>query len=273
MLKKTLILILSLYFTAFPALALELDMSVDEEIKKKYNSSQLEYDVLPSLPKVDSTTQSPPKTQLNYQTNMPAPVITKIDPKDGIKISSGTKFTVRSNGQISDWQTRGANVSFTTTSPVYKKHVTIPTGTVFRGTVVNSHQPQPTGNGGLVVIKLNSMTYNGKTYNVNAKITKANYKKIFLNNMKGERKYWKGVSNRIDKGEAFYNKAKQKANKLAGNPVLIILAPIPAIVGLVGYSACTILSPFTALTTKGGHLSIPSGSTFEIKLLDSAYVH
>lgn len=259
-----------------PVLALEFDTSVDEEIKKKYDTSKLEYDVLPQLPKVNNTPaapqQTPPKTQLNYNQSTQVPTITKVTPQDGIKISSGTKFTTRSNTAISDWAQKGASVSFTSTAPVYKKNITIPSSTVFRGTIVNSHQPQPTGNGGLVVIKINSMTFNGKTYEINAKITKASSKKIFFNNMKGERKYWKGVAARIDSGENFYKKAKQKSSKLADNPVFMILSPIPTIVGFAGCTVCTILSPVTALTTKGAHLSIPAGSTFEIKLLDSAYV-
>ena len=36
----------------------QLDMSVDEEIKKKYDSSKLNYEVLPSLPKVNSSSTS-----------------------------------------------------------------------------------------------------------------------------------------------------------------------------------------------------------------------
>lgn len=274
MLKKILLILIGLYIGIVQTSALELDMSVDEEIKKKYNSSKLEYYVLPQLPKVDNTTnQTPPKTQLDYNQNTQAPVITKVPQNAGKKLSAGTKFQVKSNTAISDWQREGTNITFTTTAPVYKKNITIPAGTRFAGQIINSHQPQFTGNGGLVVIKLNSMTYNGKTYNVNAKITKAHYKKIFFNNMKGERKYWKGVSARVNQGEKFYSKARQKANKLADNPVFMILSPIPTIVGFVGCTACTILSPVTALTTKGGHLSIPAGSQFEIKLLDSAYVY
>ena len=54
-LKNSLIIFFSLMVTSMPVLALDLDLSVDEEIKKKYNTSKLQYDVLPALPKVDST--------------------------------------------------------------------------------------------------------------------------------------------------------------------------------------------------------------------------
>ena len=60
---------------------------------------------------------------------------------------------------------------------------------------------------------------------------------------------------------------------MADNPILIILSPVPTLVGYVGYAGCTVLSPITGLTNKGGNISIPAGSSFEIKLLDSAYIY
>lgn len=259
-----------------PAFSLELDLSVDEEIKKKYDTSKIEYDVLPNLPKVTSPSNtqnySPkvPQTLPTYSTT--APNISKVDINNSIKIPKWTKFQVKSTQTISDWAKKGSYVTFTSTSPVYKKNITIPAGTKFHGLIVNSHRPQKTGNGGLVVIKITSMTYKGKTYNINGKITKANTKKIFFNNIKGKRQYFNGVGKRIDQGENFYKKTRKTSNKMADNPILVILSPVPTIVGIAGYTVCTVLSPFTALTTKGGNLSIPSGSSFEIKLLDSAYV-
>ena len=65
-----------------PAMAIDLDMSVDEEIKKKYDTSKIQYD-MPSLPKINSTantnnsTYSPttntvPKTSPTYITTVPS---------------------------------------------------------------------------------------------------------------------------------------------------------------------------------------------------------
>lgn len=270
--KKFNILILTFLLTITPALSLELDLSVDEEIKKKYDTSKIEYDVLPSLPKVTSPSQSTqvPKSLPTYSTS--TPVITKVDINNSIKIPQWTKFQVKSNQTISDWSKQGSYVTFTSTTPVYKKNITIPTGTKFHGQIVDSHRPQSTGNGGLIVLKITGMTYKGKTYNINGKITKANSKKIFLNNIKGKRQYLAGVDKRIDQGENFYKKTRKTSSKMADNPILVILSPVPTIVGVAGYAVCTVLSPLTALTTKGGNLSIPAGSSFEIKLLDKAYV-
>ena len=59
---------------------------------------------------------------------------------------------------------------------------------------------------------------------------------------------------------------------MSNNPILILLSPIPTAVGMAGYSVCTVLSPITAIGTKGGNLSLPAGTDFELKLLDPAYV-
>ena len=82
-----------------------------------------------------------------------------------------------------------------------------------------------TGNGGLVVLMVDSITVNGQTRSVHGKITKANLKKIFFNNIKGKRQYWKGVANQIDKGENFYKKTRRTSSKLADNPVGVIISP------------------------------------------------
>lgn len=276
MIKKAFITSLILCTGMIPAFSLELDMSVDDEIKRKYDSSKLEYDVLPNLPKVNSSPSQTtvPKTTPVYSTTTKAPTITKIDRSDAIKIPNRTKFQVKSNQTVSNWLKQGSTVSFKTTSPVFKKGgVSIPAGTTIYGTVTDSHLPQKTGNGGLVVIKVTGLAYNGKTYAATGKVTKANAKKIFFNNIKGKRQYLAGVGKQIDKGEAFYKKTKSTANKMSDNPILVILSPIPVIVGYAGYAVCTVLSPITGLNNKGGNISIPAGSSFELKLQNDAYVY
>lgn len=270
------------------ALSLELDMSVDEEIRKKYDTSKLENAVLPPLPKIDNTqnkttpinntttatqqTTSIPKATPTYTTEV-KPQVTPTDKKAATKIFRWTTFETKSNQKINNWLSVGSTVSFTTTAPVYKKNITIPTGTIFKGTITNVHKPQATGNGGLVVIKITSMSFNGKTYPVNAKITKANAKNIYLNNIKGQRQYWANAGKQVDKGEAFYQKTRKTSAKLANNPIGIIISPIPTIVGVAGYTVNTVISPITSIFAKGGNLSIPAGSSFEIRLNESAYIY
>lgn len=283
---KILLSIITMQLVVNTALALELDMSVDEEIRKKYDSSKLENTVLPPLPKIDNsqnkttpinntTTQqitSIPKVTPTYTTEV-RPQITLADKKAAIKIFRWTTFETKSNQKINNWLSVGSSVSFTTTAPVYKKNITIPTGTIFKGTITDVHKPQATGNGGLVVIKITSMTFNGKTYPVNAKITKANAKNIYLNNIKGQRQYWANAGKQVDKGEAFYQRARKTSTKLANNPIGIIISPIPTIVGVAGYTVSTAISPITSIFAKGGNVSIPTGSSFEIRLNESAYIY
>lgn len=283
---KILLSIITMQLVVNTALALELDMSVDEEIRKKYDSSKLENTVLPPLPKIDNsqnkttpinntTTQqitSIPKVTPTYTTEV-KPQITPADKKAAIKIFRWTTFETKSNQKINNWLSVGSSVSFTTTAPVYKKNITIPTGTIFKGTITDVHKPQATGNGGLVVIKITSMTFNGKTYPVNAKITKANAKNIYLNNIKGQRQYWANAGKQVDKGEAFYQRARKTSTKLANNPIGIIISPIPTIVGVAGYTVNTAISPITSIFAKGGNVSIPTGSSFEIRLNESAYIY
>lgn len=277
MLKKIFINLHILTISAMPVLAFDLDMSVDDTIKKQYDTGKLEQDVLNNNINQsqkqsikNSTSKSLPSATLDYS---PTPmVITKADNVYTKKIPQWTTFTAKSNQAISGYSRKGTKVSFTTTENIYKKEVTIPAGTKFYGEIVNSHGAQSTGNGALVVLKITSMTYNGTTYQVRGKITKAKSKKIFFNNIKGQRQYIAGIGKQIDKGENFYKKTRRVSSKMSDNPILVILSPIPTLVGFVSYAGCTALSPITALTTKGGNLNLPAGSVFEIKLLDRVYV-
>lgn len=264
--------------TCMPVIGYELDLSVDDVIRRKYNTEKLEQDVLNNTLNNNIKNTSPtniskviPNLQLDYSAALPE--ITKAEKKFYRKIPQWTKFAVKSDQTISNYTPKGTKITFTSTQPVYKKNITIPAGTKFYGEIVNSHPPQRTGNGGLVVIRLNAISYNGQTYAFNGKITKATAKKVFFNKIKGKRQYIAGVGKQIDKGENFYKKSKNLSSKMADNPILIILSPLPAVVGIAGYAGATLVSPLTALTVKGGNLSIPAGSSFEIKLLDDAYVN
>jgi hypothetical protein len=273
-------------FQTLNCFAFELDTSVDEEIRRTYNPSALENN-LPALPKVAPTQQTttptatkstlPPKTQPVSQTTKPQIVVknlptSQIDKSTAIRIPKGTKFKVRSNMALSDSSRIGTRFSFTTLQPVTKRYVTIPTGTVFNAIVTNSHQPQASGNGGLLEIAVDGMRYKNNVYYAQGKITKANHKKVFANNIKGKRKYWKNVSTQVNKGQKFYKKTRRVSNELADNPITLIVAPVPTVVGMGTYAVNLVTSPITSISSKGDRLSIPSGSEFEIKLLDDIYL-
>ena len=276
-----------------PVQALQLDLSVDEEIRKNYNPSKLEQESLPPLPKTatpsktvttkpkstTSTTTTPPKTtpvvsepsRKKVNKNLPGTTLTQ-DDFTAIKIKKGTKFRLKSNNLVSDYLKPGSKVSFTSLTPVYQRYVTIPAGTVFTASVVDSHLPQITGNGGLVELTIETVQFKGRTYSAHGKVRKANHKKIFINNIKGKRQYWKGVANQVDKGYKFYKKTRVTSQKLAENPVGVIISPIPTVVGVVAYVVNFAGSPVFSIGYKGGRVSIPAGSEFEIKLQEDVYL-
>lgn len=255
--------------------AFDLDMTVEDDIRKNYNSSQLlkdtnteDIDELPALPEklknsnrqtVKKTANvTVPKTQISYNGN--------------IKISKGTSFNVVNTGQISDWQTKGATVKFKTTTPIYKKKYSIPASTIFTGEVIESHQPQVSCNGGLVVIRIRSMQYKGNTIPLNAYITRADDKIIFLNNIKGERTYLKTMWKKGNWGRTLFNRMLTLTVNLGKDGSTFLLSPFPFLYGTLCFSANTLISPVTAFFQKGKHVSIKAGSHFRIKLLEDAYI-
>ena len=271
------LILLSLQVHAF-----ELDTSVDDEIRKNYNPSALEQS-LPVLPKTapakyTDSSVLPPKSLPVTQNPKPqikvAPLQYKsnFDKSTAIRIKKGTKFKVKSDTYLSDLTREGARFNFISLQPVIQRYLTIPSGTVFKAVVTNSHAPQISGNGGLLEIIVDGVRVNGNIYYANAKITKANHKKIFVNNIKGKRQYWKGVGKQVDKGDRFYQKTRRVSRKLANNPIGAIISPIPTVVGMGAYAVNLAVSPVTAIGAKGGRVSIPAGTEFEIKLLDDVYL-
>lgn len=256
------------------ALAFDLDMTVDDEIRKNYNSSKLIKDTnlkptdeeLPALPNhlKNSTNTLNTKPKVNEM---------KLITSGSIPISAGTVFNVVNSSKISDWQRSGSQVMFKTKSPIIKKKYTIPANTVFTGEVIESHQPQYTCNGGLVVIRIRNMQFNGVTYPVNAYVTRADGKNIFLNNIKGDRTYLKTVWKKGNWGRNIFNRMLTLTVNLGGDGSTLLFSPFPFAYGTICLGANALTSPISALFTKGGHVSIPAGSEFRIKLLDTAYIN
>lgn len=265
-----------------PVWAFELDPSVDEEIRKNYNPSALE-DKLPALPKTSpnqgsSNYTAPPKDLPSADNSKVTggvknlPNYSNVDKSTAIRLKKGTKFRVKSNYYLADSTQVGTRVSFVTIAPVYQKFVTVPAGTTLYGTIIDSHLPQIAGNGGLIEVLVDGVAYNGQNYLSNGKVTKANHKKIFFNNIKGKHQYWKGVANQVGKGQNFYQKTRRASSKLSNNPITNIISPIPTIFGAGVYFVNLIGSPIFSIGTKGGRISIPAGSEFEIKLRDDVYL-
>lgn len=282
-LNKFLTIIVISSVMIMPSWALEFDVSVDEEIRKNYNPSKLELESLPPVPNVKPTKQAQPVTSIPKAPAIPPkgvltpadkkPIVHSSDKSTMVKLKKGTKFKVVSEQSVSDASRVGARISFVSQNSVTQRYITVLKGTTFYGEVVDAHLPQMSGNGGLIELKIDSMLYKGSTYGVNAKITKVNGKKVFVNNIKGQRKYMKNVVKQVDKGEIFYKKTRRVSGKLLDNPVGLIVAPVPTLVGMGAYAVNLVGSPIVSLFNKGGRISIPAGSEFEIKLVEDAYLY
>ncbi len=116
------------------------------------------------------------------------------------------------------------------------------------------------------------MIYKGQTLPVNAYITRANDKKIFLNNIKGERKYLKTMWQKGNWGRTLFNNMLALTINLGSEGSTFILSPFPLAYGTICLGANALTSPFCAFFSKGGHVSIPAGRTFKIKLLDDLII-
>lgn len=280
--KKVIFCVLTIFFITYlfciPVFAYNLDTSVNSQIEKQYDSNKLNKDMNVQQNSVSSNNK-PPKTTPVFDNS--TPVVKKItntvsnltNTKSGIKLPSGTKFNVKSNIAVSGWSGVNSLLTFTSTESVYKSGVTIPSGTQFKGVITASHGGQMTGNGGLIKIKITNMILNGKSIPVEGKITKANSKNVFFNNIKGARQYLQGVDNKINQGISFYKKAKNLSSQMSSNPVGTVLSPLPLITGWLGSAICTVSSPVTGLTQKGKNISLPTGTIYEIKLIQDAYIN
>ncbi len=291
-LNRLIISLITINMMCLPALAvLDIDASVDYEIRRKYNPNKIENDLLPSLPnklKNDKPLQSsedftkPYEKPVTKTTTVQQPtkqqVITQQPPKyksygQTLALKRGTSFTIRNTSSISDRMTEGTKVYFKLPKPIKTKYFTLPENTRFVGVISDSHSPQLTGNGGLVVIRIEKVIINGRTQEVSGKVTKANYKRIYFNNIKGKRKYWSNLAKSIAPGKRFNDKMWKSTKKLASEGVTFIFSPLTLASGLIVFGANIVASPVIAIFSKGGSISIPADTAFRIKLTEDVTIY
>lgn len=261
------------------AYAFDLDETVDDELRKNYANSKpisaLEKNIqaddngnedLPELPKIIQ--QKPNLDKPAQKTSIPKQIITA---NSVIKYKKNTTFDVISESVISDKLPKGTKVKFITPKAVYKKKYSLPAQTIFWGEIIDSHPPQITCNGGLVSIKLYSMTVGNQTYLIDGFITRANDKIIFLNKIKGDRTYLKTMWQKGNWGRNIFNKMMTLTINLGGETSTLILSPFPFAYGTICLGLNTLTSPISAFFTKGGNVYIPAGENFRIKLENNVY--
>lgn len=269
--------------------AAALDTSVDDEIRKKYNPSKLEQDMaLPALPRflqVNSNSNNEIKPVSNITKPTASPVsnvkqtnnVKQMDyyksEQSAIRLKKGTRIKLRLQNSVSDSTQKGAKLTFSSIYPVKTKYMTIPAGTMFQGFVLKSHKPQLSGNGGLIVISINSMILNDEVQPINAKVIRANKKHIFRNNIKGKRTYLKSVVNSAKPGFRFYNKMVRVSTRYVHRTSGVIITPLSLASGVVVLGGDVIAAPVVSLFKKGGRITLREGSEIDAKLMQDVFVY
>lgn len=271
-----------LHFANNTVLAFELDTSVDDEIRKKYNPSKLEQDMaLPALPKIlqqsnncqnVSVSNKAAKPSVNNNTAVKCISYTQAK-QSVVRLKKGTKIKLRVLNYVSDATQKGAKLSFSSVQPVKTKAMNIPAGTIFRGYVVNSHKPQLSGNGGLIVISINSLIINDEVQPISAKVIRANSKHIFRNKIKGKRTYIKSVINSAKPGFRFYHRMVQVSTRYVHRTAGVVVTPLSLASGVVVLGTDVIASPVISLFKKGGSVALHEGSEVEVKLVQDVFVY
>ncbi len=282
-------LLLTIISSGVQAQTIWADDSINDVIIKQYDANALRDEYLPELPdslknegkpssvptvepQKQGSLQSKPIEKKQYQPGTQS-VVKPINTGDYVLVKKGTKFKLRIEQAVDDSANIGSKIYFTSLFPEVNKYITIPAGTKFIGTVQDSHLPQISANGGLLVISVDEFIYKGRSYPIEAQIIMVGNKRIFQNNIKGKHTYWKSVAKAIKPGQKFYSKSWQLTKKFAGDGLEVILTPITFVGGVTVLAANVAVSPAIALFSKGGRLFINKGTKFQIKLIEDTAVY
>ena len=284
--KKFIIFTVLIFMSVQSVLAIEADDSVDEIIKKQYNA--LDGDKLPKLPKtspksvesknfldigtgVDNNNTKPSESSSSGALVDNIPRIPQKTSTRSFKVNSWRKVNAKLLTPVSSSSKEGKQISFVTVEPLYSKSFEIPKGTKITGTVVKTHAPQFLGNGGLVSMKTETISYRGNISYFEGNIVNLSHKHVFFNNIKGHSGYAKGVSKAMKPGKNFYKKSLNVTKKVLNSP-FAILSPVVYLPGAVFLLADGAVSPFIAIFSKGERVYIPKDTQVTIKLTSPAHI-
>ncbi len=253
--KKIISILLLMLIFNMNSYAVDFDSSIDASIRKDFN---VEENDLPPLPSSVPSSVSENKITSPSSYNPTGKTYT---------LKHGTQINLSSQSSISDWQKKGHQISFAAKQGFTSKEgAIIPAGTIFKGTITDSHRPQLTGNGGLIELKIDEIYYNGIMSKIDTKVSLANSKKVFLGNIKGTRSYWKNFSKAMTPGRKVFSATQTCAAVMAPIPIVNIFSVIPLLGGAVVYTVNFVTAPVIAIFTKGGSISLPAGTVFQIKI-------
>lgn len=281
--KFILFLIVFLLISVQTAYSIEADDSVDEIIKKQYNAQDA--DKLPKLPKtspksiesrnfldigISGNTKSA-ETKTDSSSLDSIPKIPQKTAKRNFKVNRWRKVNAKLVTPVSSSSNAGKQITFVTLEPLYSKSFEIPKGTNITGTVVKTHAPQFLGNGGLVSVKSEVISYKGNQSYFEGNIVNLNHRHVLFNNIKGRSGYSKGLSKAMRPGKTFYKKSLNATKKIINTP-FAILSPVVYLPGAVFLLADGAVSPFIAAFSKGDKVYIPKDTQVTIKLTSPAYI-
>ena len=254
--------------------AFDLDKTVDDNARKQYNSAfNNEYDDIEDLPDLPDINILENNTY-QYQNNVVKPINTNFsNVKHVTSVKAFRTIDVINETKITDYNAKNSTVYFRTINSKNNIKKGISNDITFIGKVAEVHQPQISANGGLVVIKITSAKINNKYYQTEGYISQANGKKIFLNNIKGDRKYLSTLWKNGNWGRNIFNKMMTMTVNLSGEGSTILFSPFPLAYGTLCLGTNAIISPITAFFQKGGHVVVPAGSNFKIKLLNDLNIN
>ena len=272
-----------------PVFAVGFDASIDDDIRKNYNPSKLEQDMaLPVLPTNLNTNSSyqepipvkqynpePPKKNLfkaKTQKNV-KPSVPNVETGKYAVLKRGTKFQTQLLTSLSGGNMKGTNVYFVTKYPVTTTYLTVPSGTKIIGEIQNAHTPQFAGNGGLIVVKINSMVLGNSTHEIEGVITQTNKKSVFFNNIKGKRKFGQTFIGTLKPGVGFFKDMTSRSLRLLNDGWAAVWSPFPLAAGVVGLGANVVAAPVVAFFTKGGPVMVRAGSIVEVKLTKDVIIY
>lgn len=254
--------ILSLFFLFIminnTAKAVDFDSSIDSNIRKTYN---LEESTLPPLP--------------NEEASQPVEIKTpKYSPiGKTFTLKRGTKLNLQLSKTITDRTKEGAKVSFILVNGITTiEGQIIPSGTIVKGTITDSHTPQLSGNGGLIELTVDEIYFNGIMSQINTKIASVNSKKVFLGNIKGKRSYWNNFSKAMTPGKKVFGATQTCANAMSHVPIINLISFVPIVGGAALYSVNLAVAPVAAAFTKGKSITLPAGTKFVAKITENCKI-
>ena len=271
--------ILLLYLSLLYNQCAKCEIFVDYEPESLKNPIQKTVSETKSV-QVQQQTSAPPKEQvpalpahLKNDVNRSSNGV-NISPRSAVNVKESTKFEIAASQNFSDKTKENTKIKFVTKQAQSAGSVMLPAGTIFSGHIVQSHSSQLTSNGGLIKVVIDEIIYENVSNDINSKVISVNGKRIYFNNIKGQRMYLSNTAKNTQWGRKFCKKTYQATSSLyKKGGVCVLISPIPAVCGTAVCALNCVGAPIIAIFQKGGSINIKKGAMFKIKLNEDAKIY